>query len=59
VHPEVALHVLEEESGFLRRLESQYRLQVNLRDDPLMPPDGFRILAGSGGQDVTRRYSAG
>jgi ribonuclease G len=59
VHPEVALYLLEDEPGFLRRMEKEGKLQVTLRDDPLMQPDLFRLLAGAGHQDVTQRYALG
>ncbi len=59
VHPEVALFILEQEGGFLRRLEKETRLQLNLRDDPLMQQDRFRLLSGAGQQDVTQRYALG
>ena len=59
VHPEVALYVLEQEPDLLRRLEREFQLQLTLRDDPLMAQDSFRLLAGSGHQDVTQRYAVG
>ncbi|MGI9181299.1 MAG: Rne/Rng family ribonuclease [Longimicrobiaceae bacterium] len=59
VHPEVALYILEEEGGLLRRLEKETGLQLNLRDDPLMQQDHFRLLAGSGHQDITQRHALG
>ncbi len=59
IHPEVALYILEQESALLRRLEKETRLQLSLRDDPLMQQDSFRLLAGSGHQDVTQRYATG
>jgi ribonuclease G len=59
VHPQVALYLLEDEPGFLRRLEKEGRLQLNLRDDPLMQQDEFRLLAGPARQDVTQKYSLG
>ncbi len=48
VHPEVALQVIEEEPDFLRRLRKGTRLDLDLRDDPLMRQDEFRLLSGSG-----------
>jgi ribonuclease G len=57
VHPNVALYILEEESDFLRRLEKALRLDVDLRDDPLMKQDEFRLLAGPAGSDVTVKYA--
>jgi ribonuclease G len=59
VHPEVALYILEEEPGFLRGLEKTVKLQINLRDDPLMQQDEFRLLAGPGKQDVTQKFALG
>jgi ribonuclease G len=57
LHPEVALHVLEEEPNLLRRLESEFGVDIELRDDPLMRADEFRILAGPADVDVTSRYA--
>jgi ribonuclease G len=59
LHPEVALYVIDDEPGLLKRLEKESRLQLNLRDDPLMQQDEFRLLAGAGHQDVTQRYALG
>jgi ribonuclease G len=59
VHPEVALYVIEDEPGLLRRLEKDAKLQITLRDDPLMQQDQFRLLAGPGHQDVTQKYALG
>ncbi len=58
VHPEVALRILEEEPGFLRRLSKLTGLELDLRDDPLMRQDEFRLLAGPAENDVTERYAA-
>ncbi len=57
MHPEVALYVLEEEPDLLRRLEAELRVDIELRDDPLMRADEFRILAGPADVDVTNRYA--
>ncbi len=59
VHPEIALYILEDEPGFLKTLEKDSRLQLNLRDDPLMLQDEFRLLAGPARQDVTQRFALG
>lgn len=58
VHPEVALRVIEEEPGFLKRLGSRTNLQLRLRDDPLMRLDEFRLLSGPAETDVTEKYAA-
>lgn len=59
VHPQVALYILEEEPEFMRRLERNLKLDVDLRDDPLMKQDEFRILAGPADTDVTVKYALG
>ncbi|MSR22458.1 MAG: Rne/Rng family ribonuclease [Gemmatimonadetes bacterium] len=56
VHPEVALHVMEEEPNFLNRLRNRMRIQLDLRDDPLLREDEFRILSGPAETDVTEKY---
>ena len=59
VHPQVALYILEEEPEFMRRLERTYRIELDLRDDPLMRQDEFRLLAGPSETDVTGKYAIG
>jgi ribonuclease G len=56
VHPEVALRVLEEEPDFLSRLRKGTNLELELRDDPLMRRDEFRLLSGPAETDVTEQY---
>lgn len=58
VHPEVALRVIEEEPGLLKRLRSGTRLDLQMRDDPLMRLDEFRLLSGPSETDVTDKYAA-
>jgi len=57
VHPEVALQVVEDEPDFLKRLRKGTKLEVELRDDPLMRQDEFRLLSGPAETDVTGKYS--
>jgi len=59
VHPEVALYILEEEPDFIRRMQHTLRLAVDLRDDPLMRQDEFRLLAGPAESDITGKYALG
>jgi len=59
VHPEVALYILEREPDFIRRMEKSLRLDVDVRDDPLMRQDEFRLLAGPAESDVTGKYALG
>ena len=58
VHPEVALRVIEEEPGLMNRLRNGTRLELQLRDDPLMRLDEFRLLSGPAETDVTDKYAA-
>jgi ribonuclease G len=58
VHPEVALRVIEEEPGLLKRLRGGTRLELALRDDPRMRQDEFRLLSGPAETDVTDKYVA-
>ncbi|MEQ1856365.1 MAG: Rne/Rng family ribonuclease [Longimicrobiales bacterium] len=58
MHPEVALWVVETEPGLLKRLRGSTRLELDLRDDPLMRLDEFRLLSGPAETDVTEKYAA-
>ena len=58
MHPEVALWVIETEPGLLKRLRGETRLELDLRDDPLMRLDEFRLLSGPAETDVTEKYAA-
>jgi ribonuclease G len=57
VHPQVALHIIEDEPEFLTRLAAQLRLTLDMRDDPLMKADEFRLLSGPAHTDVTGKYA--
>ena len=59
MHPEVALQILEQESGFLSDIQKRTKMKVSLLDDPLMRQDEYRILAGPAETDVTDRYVTG
>ena len=58
IHPEVALHVLESEPDFIKRLSRRTKLNIDLRDDPLMSEDEFKLLAGAAQTDITAKYGA-
>jgi ribonuclease G len=57
VHPQVALHILEDEPNFLRRMERTWKLALDIRDDPLMRQDEFRLLSGPAARDVTAKFT--
>ncbi len=56
VHPEVSIHVLEDEPDFLKRLSRRTGLKLTLSDDPVLREDEFRLLSGPAHTDVTERY---
>ena len=56
VHPDVALRVMENEPDFVARLSRAAKLKLDLRDDPLMRHDEFRLLSGRARTDVTAKY---
>ncbi len=56
VHPQVALQVMEFEPRFVRDLARRTRLRLDLRDDPLLRHDEYRILSGKAQVDVTEKY---
>ena len=58
MHPEVTLRILEDEPDFLRRLRRHTKLSLDMKDDPLLREDEFRILSGAAETDVTARYAA-
>ena len=57
LHPEVALYLLEEEPEYLRGLEEAAPFRVELRDDPLLKPDEFKLVVKAAGRDVTGQYA--
>ncbi|NUQ11354.1 MAG: Rne/Rng family ribonuclease [Gemmatimonadaceae bacterium] len=57
LYPEVALHVLEEEKDLLKRLQKVAGFPLELRDDPLLRPDEFRLVVKGAGRDVTQQYA--
>jgi ribonuclease G len=57
LHPEVALYLVEQEPNFLRQLQKQTGLELEVRDDPMMRLDEFRMVAKPAGRDVTEQYA--
>jgi ribonuclease G len=57
VHPEVALYLIEEEPRLLNALGKATGLELELRDDPMMRLDEFRLMSRPGGRDVTELYA--
>ena len=57
LHPEVALYLLEEEPRLLQTLSKLTNLDLELRDDPMMRLDEFRLMSRPAGRDVTELYA--
>jgi ribonuclease G len=56
LHPEVALFLLEQEPNFLKNLRKTLDLDLELRDDPVIAVDEFRLVSQPAGRDVTEKY---
>jgi len=57
LHPDVAMYVLEQERDFMKKLEKTAGFGLELRDDPLLRPDEFKLVVKSAGRDVTQQYA--
>ncbi len=57
LHPEVALYLLEEEPKLLQQLQKTTAIDIELRDDPMMRLDEFRLMSRPAGRDVTELYA--
>lgn len=57
LHPEVALYLLEEEPRLMKALIKGTGLQLELRDDPMMRLDEFRLVSRPADRDVTELYA--
>src|SRR3954469_6247638 len=57
LHPDVAMYVMENEPDLMRKLEKTVGFSLELRDDPLLKPDEFKLVVKSAGRDVTHQYA--
>jgi ribonuclease G len=57
VHPDVALYLLEEEPKLIATLGKATGLELEIRDDPMMRVDEFRLMSRPAGRDVTEVYA--
>jgi ribonuclease G len=57
LHPEVALYLLEEEPKLLQTLSKLTGLDLELRDDPMIRLDEFRLMSRPAGRDVKELYA--
>jgi len=57
LHPDVAMYVLEQERDYEKKLAKAAGFHLELRDDPLLRPDEFKLVMKSAGRDVTQQYA--
>ena len=57
VHPEVALYLLEEEPKLLKGIGRATGLDIDVRDDPMIKLDEFRLMSRPAGRYVTELYA--
>lgn len=57
LHPDTAMYLLEEEKDLMRKLEKSVTFGVEMRDDPLLKPDEFRLVVKGAGRDITSQYA--
>jgi len=57
LHPEVALYLLEEEPKLLAGISRASEVEIETRDDPMIPLDEFRLMSQPAGRDVTDLYA--
>lgn len=57
IHPEVAIYLREEEPKLLTSLARSTGLEIEIRDDPTMNADDFRLSSRPSGRDLTEVYA--
>ena len=56
VHPDLAVHLVEDPAGRLGALEKQYRFRVEIRDDPSFRRDEIRLFRGKTFEEITKQF---
>jgi ribonuclease G len=57
IHPDVAIYLLEEEPKLVQSLGKLAGIELELRDDPMLHLDEFRLMSRPAGRDVTELYA--
>lgn len=57
LHPDTAMYLLEEEKDLMKKLEKSVSFSVEMRDDPLLKPDEFKLVVKGAGRDITSQYA--
>ncbi|HEX7079175.1 MAG TPA: Rne/Rng family ribonuclease [Candidatus Eisenbacteria bacterium] len=56
VHPDVAVHLVEQDADRLGRIEKQYRFRVEIRDDPSLRRSEIRLFRGRTYEEITKQF---
>jgi ribonuclease G len=51
------MYVLEQERDLLQKLQKGATFSLEIRDDPLLKPDEFKLVVKGQGRDVTQQYA--
>jgi ribonuclease G len=57
LYPDTAMYVLEEEKELIKKLEKSVGFPLEMRDDPLLKPDEFKLVVKGAGRDITSQYA--
>jgi ribonuclease G len=57
LHPDTAMYVLESEKDLVGKLQKATGIGLEMRDDPLLRPDEFKLVVKAAGRDVTQQYA--
>jgi len=57
LHPDTAIYVMENEKDLISKLEKGLGFRLEMRDDPLLKPDEFKLVVKGAGRDVTQQYN--
>ncbi|MDZ4257592.1 MAG: Rne/Rng family ribonuclease [Gemmatimonadales bacterium] len=57
IHPDVAIYLLEEEPKLVQSIGRQGGFELEIRDDPMLRLDEFRLMSRPAGRDVTELYA--
>jgi ribonuclease G len=58
MHPSMALFLLEEEKSCLSELEKRFKLDITIRDDPLVKVDDFKIFSLPSRKELSQKFIA-
>jgi ribonuclease G len=56
VHPDLAVHLVEQNSDLLEDLERAYKFRVEIRDDPSLRRDEIRLFRGRTFEEITKQF---